>query len=311
MHKYVAALVCFFAASTSFARSYYYSLDHGRRAPISIETNASTTDWLVLMPGSGCNFYEISDSRFLKWLTAGRAFNVLLIGKTGADIGKTNEACRVDEFQRSSLRPQRIRDTQTIMRDLIPAGSRILLSAISEGAYIAPDVAVADSRVKAYIDISGNTQSWMTEELMCVPEGPKRDKLAKFFDEEVRGNDSFEKYYVDWTYAYLNSYDTHQAYDMMKALHIPIVWLNGDADETLWVEGARLDAMDLIHKQGKTNIEYHWLHGADHGLHCADALTVTSTGAKIPNPLYDATCNEAAMQAQVRQIIVDFTARRF
>lgn len=296
MPKCVFALVCFFAASTSFARSFEYSLDQGHRAPISIETNPATNDWLVLMPGSGCIFYEISDSRFLTWLKAERPLNILLIGKVGADFGKAEDKCRVDEFQRSSVRSQRIKDNQTILHDLIPANARILLSAISEGGYIAPDIAVADQRVKAYIDLSGNTQSWMTEELMCVPEGPKRDKLAKFFDEEVRGNDSFTKYYSDWTYGYLNSYDTHRAYDMMKTLDIPIAWLNGDHDETLWVEGARLDAMDLINNQGKKNIEYHWLAGADHGLHCAK----TAKG-----------CDEAALQAQVKQIVTGFAARHF
>jgi hypothetical protein len=300
MHKYGAAVLAAFllilVASTSHARSYYYQLDHGRRAPISIETNPATTDWVVLMPGSGCNFYEIADTRFMTWLKGERPFNILLIGKTGADINKTEDSCRVDEFQHSSVRSQRIKDNQTIMHDLIPPTSRILLAAISEGAYIAPDVAFYDHRVKAYIDLSGNTQSWMTEEIMCIPPGPEREKLAKFFDTEVRGNNSFTKYYVDWTYAYLNSYDTHQAYDMMKALQIPITWLNGDADSTLWVEGARQDAMDLINNQGKENIEYHWLAGAEHGLHCSETVK---------------SCDDAALQVQVKQIITDFTRRNF
>jgi pimeloyl-ACP methyl ester carboxylesterase len=232
----------------------------------------------------------------LKWLSAERPYNLLLIGKTGADINKSEDSCRVDEFQHSSVRSQRIKDNQTIMHDLIPANARILLAGISEGAYIAPDVAYADSRVKAYLDLSGNTQSWMTEEIMCVPEGPQRDKLEKFFDTEVRGNNSFTKYYVDWTYAYLNSYDTHRSYDMMKALNIPIAWLNGDHDETLWVEGARLDAMDLINNQHKTNIEYHWLAGANHGLQCADSAK---------------GCDDKALADQVRTIITTFAAKHF
>lgn len=278
------------------ARFFYYLLDHGRRAPISIEKNSKTTDWLVLMPGSGCSFAEIGDSHFLKWLMAKRDYNVILIGKTGADLGKDEDACRVDEFQHSSVRSQRILDNQTIMHDLIPANARILLAAISEGAYIAPDVALADERVKAYIDLSGNSKSWMVEELMFVPEGPARDKLANFFNNEVRGHNSFTQYYVDWTYAYLNSYDTHRTYDVFKQLQIPIIWLNGDHDDTVWADGARQDAAELIDNEGKSNISYHWLAGGNHGLKCADSAP---------------SCIEEKLDAQVEKLITDFASDYF
>jgi hypothetical protein len=289
-------LTSVFVTTYAEAKSYDYQLDNGRRAPISIETNAKTTDWLVLMPGSGCGFYEIKDSHFLTWLKAKREYNILLIGKAGSDLGKDDNACRVDEFQHSSVRSQRITDVHTIMRDLIPSSARILLTAISEGAYIAPDIALEDARVKAYIDLSGNSKSWMDEEIMCVSAGAARDKLEKFFDDEVRGNNSFTKYYSDWTYAYLNSYDTHRTYDVFKQLEIPVIWLNGDNDETLWVEGARQDAMALINKEGKTNIEYHWLAGANHGLQCADTAP---------------SCDKAKLNAQVEKLITDFAEQKF
>ena len=273
-----------------------YQLDYGRRAPISLHRNSATSDWLVLMPGSGCNFYDVEDSRFLRWLMQAKAYNVLIIGKAGADLGRDDDNCRVDEFQHSSIRSERIKDVHTIMHDLIPDDSSVLLAAISEGAYIAPDVALKDKRVKAFIDLSGNTQSWITEEIMSVPAGPEREKLSRFFDREVRGNNSFTKYYVDWTYAYLNSYDTRQSYESMKALTIPVIWLNGDQDETLWVEGAREDAISLINDEHKTNIQYHWLAGANHGLECVDKAK---------------TCDEEALAAKVRSLIVTFAAQNF
>ena len=273
--------------------SYEYALDNGRHTTVTITKDANTTDWLVLVPGSGCK-------KFLKFdpfdnLRLKRAFNTLIISKAGAELDEAD--CRKDEFQRSSVRSQRILDNQTIMRDLIPANSRIFLAGYSEGGYIAPDIAVADPRVKALLSFSGSTQNWMTEEIMCVDAGPKRDALQKKFETQVIGNNSFTEFYnEDWSYAYLNSYITRRSFEMMKQLTIPVLWLNGDHDDILWIDGARQDAMDLINIHGKTNIEYHFIAGAGHDLKCAKTAP---------------TCDPDLLKAQIFGLIEAFAQTHF
>ena len=190
-------------------------------------------------------------------------FNILIIEKKGV---RADGTCDFKQFNERSLREVRIDDIQNVMKRELPVDADILLVAESEGAYIAPDIALADSRVTKLIDLSGGTKSWIDEEVSFVPDSEK-PALREFFRDKVIGHPSHSLFYRGFSYAELNSYDNHKTYDSLKALKIPVLMLNGDRDRQTWVIGTADDILNL-QRLGKQNISMHLFPGVSHSLDC-------------------------------------------
>lgn len=281
-------------AQVSQAKTAYYSFDDGRTAAVTVEPLAGSNEWAIFMPGCSCAYYKLHTSRYMNWVRDARPMNAMVINKTGVRIN--TDKCDEDEYQWSSVRDQRIKDTLEILKNQVPANARILLLAESEGGYLSQDVALKDTRIKAIINVSGNTQSWITEEINYLPAGAKREKLRKFFDDEVIGNLDYTKFYAGWNYVWLNSMHTRKAFESMKAITIPVLWMNGDMDDTLWVQGAYEDAQKLLNEENKTNLEYHYFKGLHHGLECAKKAV---------------GCNKTATEKLLRDTVQTFTTQKF
>lgn len=269
-----------------FAATSELSLSGNRRSVNILERSAETPHWIVYMPGSGCGLFDVSGSRWIHWLKEAHDYNLLVTNKAGIGI---DGDCRRDEYERSSLRSQRIEDTLVALRTYVPRDAKITLVSESEGGYIAPDIAVADSRVQSTILISSGTRSWLDEEIMLAdPEN--RPRVQTLMNTEVRGSDSLDKFYDGMSYAQLNSYDTDATVSALRKLKIPVLSMQGGRDRNIWVGGTVSDLQSLI-AEGKSNIAYRIFANAHHGLAC------------------QGTCAQAKLNRHLCRTILDFVGR--
>ncbi|MES2963713.1 MAG: alpha/beta fold hydrolase [Bdellovibrionota bacterium] len=245
------------------------TLSGGREAVAEMDFSDPKSPWIVFVPGSGCARFNLQDSFVVRSLRAKRHFNVLVINKTGV---AADGSCRTKEFELSSLRDQRVEDTLTIMDNLLRQDAKVVVIGESEGGYLTPEIAKRDSRVLAMVWISGGTRSWIEEEISFVAQS-KQAKLRRFMDEEVRPNPTFDLKYKGWTYAQLVSFDNDKTMRALRSLSVPALLLNGTRDGQTWVAATSMDLRELINGEGKSNLEFHFLKDADHGLKCAKHAT--------------------------------------
>lgn len=269
-----------------FAATSELSLSGSRRSVNLLQRSAVTPHWIVYMPGSGCGLFDVSGSRWIHWLKAAHEYNLLVINKAGIGLDGN---CRRDEYERSSLRSQRIEDTLVAVTTYVPRDAKVTLVAESEGGYIAPDIAVADSRVQSIILVSGGTRSWLDEEIMLA-DPQDRPRIKNLMNTEVRGSDSIDKFYDGTSYAQLNSYDTNATVLALSKLKIPILSMQGGRDRNIWVRGTISDLKSLI-AEGKSNIAYRIFANAHHGLACDD------------------TCDQAELNRRLCGTILSFVGR--
>jgi pimeloyl-ACP methyl ester carboxylesterase len=235
--SYSICLIVFLISRALTAKTVDFELSNGRRAAVSvINSNSANDEWIVFLQGSGCSIYDPYRSKWIAWLQEKHLYNVLVVNKAGAAMDGT---CRETEFQFSSLRQQRINDIRSVLSDYLPANANVILFGESEGGYIAPDIAVEDTRVVSLILISGGTKNWIEEEVMLAPTD-KRTELLRFFKSEVIGNLTLEKFYDETSYALFNSYNNHQSFQSLQRLKVPALFLEGDQDKVIWVEGVPL-----------------------------------------------------------------------
>lgn len=285
-----AALIAFMSAAAKAApTTIAVALSGGREAIVEKDELDSSAPWLVYFPGSDCARFDPHDHFVLKALRKTAAFNVVVINKAGVGI---DGSCRTKEFELSSTRTQRLDDIRVAMNRILPKNARVLVVGESEGGYITPDVARDDDRVVGMLWVSGGTRSWIEEEISFVPKS-RRAKLRRFFEEEVRTNPTFDLHYNGWTYAQLVSFDGDFTVRALNDLDKPALLLNGELDGKTWVAATTEDLEWLIGDEEKSNLEFHLLEGADHGLHCAQG----------------ATCTESGLRGQVTKLIESFVGR--
>lgn len=136
----------------------------GERALVASYTLAKrkSRKWVVFLPESGSDFRD-GDRELLASLAgaAGRRANFLVINKPGVFDGHEDRAM----FEESFRREKRIADNLLALRAIVPKGDVIHLVGYSEGAYLAPQIALLDKRVRTVCMIGGGTRGWLKEEL--------------------------------------------------------------------------------------------------------------------------------------------------
>jgi len=267
-----------------------FDLGDHRSLVISRSVEKPVLPWLVYIPGSGDHFNDIEKIESLQILLAYHDYNFLIINKVGvAPNGDVDK----EAFQRGSLRGQRIQDNLSVMKAIIPADAKVQLMALSEGAYIAPEIAEKDSRIKSLILLSGNTWSWLEEEVNYLPP-PQRAALRTYLETEVLPNPVFDKFYRDWSYAYFNSYCTDATYITMKSQSLPTLAIHGGKDDIIWLEGTLENLKKLTEVEKRTNIEVHLLPEANHSLRCGKN---------------DQRCKQRVLSKKLKAILIDFAKR--
>jgi pimeloyl-ACP methyl ester carboxylesterase len=217
--------------------------------------------WLVGLPGSGLESWDF-DWRERRSLLGGwgGGVHLLMVNKPGLDEeGRVRDAA---EFERSFRREMRVRDYAEFLRRRIPAGDRILLLGFSEGAYLAPDLARRDRRVRALALLSGGTRSWLDEEV--YKSARPAQALARVARVYGRPH-SRTQGWCGLSNATWMSYDCDTTFESLRRLDIPVFTAHGLRDRLVDVHSVLADLTELRRRHGKA-ITSRVYPNADHTL---------------------------------------------
>lgn len=182
-----------------------------------------------------------SQSELEHWLppSLAKKFNFLIINKTDLDFRG-----RQPGFDRSFTRDLRLADANETLKKLVPADDKIFLIGYSEGAYLAPELALLDNRVKAIGMLSGGTRSWLEEELKHAS-SQETEEVQKHIDLiRLQPNDVTRKWrgfsYLTWA-----SYDNNRTIEALRNLRIPVQVFLGARDRLVDTVSALEDMLEL------------------------------------------------------------------
>lgn len=200
--------------------------------------------WLVYLPESGASFHTGSRSE-LKSLVGGvvaERMNYLVINKPGLQPGRKD----ADVFERSFRRRLRIEDAVRAVQAVIPKGDSICLLGYSEGAYLAPELAIKlGERVVSVAMIGGGTRGWLAEELSQA-EGRGKAALRRQIERIRRESQSLAKW-NGFSFATWNSYDSDSTLRALRRLpkRVPVLSILGARDRVIDFAAAERDLKRL------------------------------------------------------------------
>lgn len=237
-----------------------FTLHDGRRLLIR-EIRGASDVWVVFLPGSSAEIWDFdwAELRALFDPMQGRA-NLLVINKPGM---LPNGKVQPRAFEASFRRDRRVRDYLEVMRRCVPKSARIFLLGFSEGAYLAPEVALHDSRVRALSLISGGTRSWIDEEILkpcALNLGPVFRRVGRIY---ARPHSTSEHWF-GISHATFTSYDNDRTLESLEKLNRPILAIHSDRDVMIDLDSARGDLLRLK-REGK-DITLRLFEGVDHTL---------------------------------------------
>ncbi|MGE0764768.1 MAG: alpha/beta fold hydrolase [Bdellovibrionales bacterium] len=203
------------------------------------------TRWMVFLPESAADFMEGQRQELVLQLGSRLAknLNYLVVNKPGVSPAGTNAPL----FEQSFRRQRRIQDALTVLKNIVPENDEIFLVGYSEGAYLAPQVALQDPRVKALVMIGGGTRGWLKEELSNA--GPlERPALIRQIREIHQHPRSLKKW-NSFSYATWHSYREDSTLNALKKLKIPMLAILGARDRTINFKSALTDLKEMARRK--------------------------------------------------------------
>jgi len=194
-------------------------------------------DWAVYLLESGAGFLYANRTELAELVGAetARQLNFLVINKPGL----YPDGVDTEEFERSFIRQRRVDDAVTALKVIVPQNHKIHLIGYSEGAYIAPQVARLDPRVKSVTMIGGGTRGWLSEELNNA-NGREKAVCAKKI-REIFANPTPERKWNGFTYATWYSYRGDSTLHALKQLRTPALAIVGARDRVIDAKSAIAD----------------------------------------------------------------------
>ncbi len=226
------------------------NLTGGRTLMAGVRANPGLKHWVVLLPESGADFMEASQFELARLVGTDLSskLNFLIVNKTGlSPIGRSSE------FERSFRRDLRVQDALDAIEQTIPSTDKIYLIGYSEGAYIAPEVALLEKRVGAMALLAGGTRSWLEEELSLTPAAQKHHVL-KAIEKIRRDPNNTKKCWRGFSYATWSSYDNRRTLDCLSQLTIPVLAVVGARDHLVDTVCA-LDDLWSLEDNGDLEVE--------------------------------------------------------
>jgi pimeloyl-ACP methyl ester carboxylesterase len=217
--------------------------------------------WIVFLPGSGAQFWDLDD-RELKALTSALPVrtNFLAINKPGVGPhGKINSRL----FERCFRRDLRVRHYLSVLRRRIPANGKIMLLAFSEGAYLAPELAARDRRIRCMSLISGGTRSWIDEEIFKAESTRELSAAFKRIGRIYSRPKSVADRWHGFSNATWNSYDNDRTAETLRRIRTPFMTVFGSEDRMIDLDSALADARRAarvkVFKGVDHTLEHKWL----------------------------------------------------
>jgi pimeloyl-ACP methyl ester carboxylesterase len=197
--------------------------------------------WVVYLPESNSEFQSAHrlEIRSLLGPRLSKDFNFLVINKPGISAKKTNLLA----FEQSFRRKRRVSDYLTTLKEIVPAEDEIFLVGYSEGAYLAPEVALADSRVRAVVMIGGGTRGWLREEISNA--GPRERTALRRQIRDIYKHPRSTKKWNGFSYATWYSYRGDETYKALRKLRKPTLAILGGRDRTIDLKSALQDLRRL------------------------------------------------------------------
>ena len=193
------------------------------------KANSKSKRWIVFLTESGSDFRS-ADRKELERLVGvriARYFNFLIINKPGLNPKGTNP----ELFEKSFRRTKRVDDALVTMKSVIPGNHEIHLLGYSEGAYLAPQVAEKDKRVKTISMIGGGTRGWLKEEWNTASPRQKKSFQKKIKDIYLHPH-SLKKW-NGFSYATWYSYRADTTLRSLRKLRLPILAILGARDRVI------------------------------------------------------------------------------
>jgi pimeloyl-ACP methyl ester carboxylesterase len=204
-----------------------------------------TTRWVVFLQESGAEFQYAGRNDLARLIGArlARDFNFLVVNKPGLGPQGTDH----EAFEMSFRRPRRVEDALTAIDKIVGKRDKIYLVGYSEGAYLVPQVAREDSRVRAVTMIGGGTRGWLKEELSNADKKNKpafRRKIA-----EIMRNPKSLKKWNGFSYATWYSYRHDNTLKALRALDVPMLAIVGERDRVIDRKTTLIDLKNLRAKE--------------------------------------------------------------
>ena len=195
--------------------------------------------WVVFIPESGSDFRfgRRSELTALVGAEAAKKFNFLIVNKTGLSPAGTDK----EIFEKSFRRSRRIEDALITLQAIIPHGHHIHLVGYSEGAYLAPQIALQDSRVRSVSMIGGGTRGWLKEELSNAR--PKEKAKYEKKIREILKNPSADLKWNGFSHATWNSYRGDNTLRALRGLRVPMLAILGARDRVIDLKSTIVDLM--------------------------------------------------------------------
>jgi pimeloyl-ACP methyl ester carboxylesterase len=184
------------------------------------------------------------------------SFNYLVINKPGLLPGKVDKKA----FESSFRRYRRVSDSLATLRKIIPARDKICLVGYSEGAYLAPEVALGDPRVKSVVIIGGGTRGWLKEEFSRIKGAREKTALLRQV-ERIRKNPRSEEKWNGFSYATWHSYQADSTLQALRRIEVPVLSILGKRDRVIDLKATLRDLGSLSKKK---NIRTEVFHDCGH-----------------------------------------------
>ncbi|MEQ1878104.1 MAG: hypothetical protein ABL958_15785, partial [Bdellovibrionia bacterium] len=178
--------------------------------------------------------------------------NFLSLNKPGLEPKKTNAGL----FEKSFRRELRIEDALKTMKAIVPAGHDLYLVGYSEGAYLAPQIAIRDKRVRGIAIIGGGTRGWLKEELSNA--GPRERPALKKQIRQIQKHPRSLKKWNGFSYATWYSYRGDDTLYALKKLKIPVLAVLGARDRTIDLKTTVDDIRALMKKKKSIELKVFW-----------------------------------------------------
>lgn len=206
------------------------SLKGGRSCIASFSlAKPAVPQWIVLVTESAAYYQHGTRAELQQMLGKDQAakYNYLVVNKPGVrPTGINREA-----FEASFRRGKRIEDALAVIDAVVPPMDDIYIVGYSEGAYLAPQIALLDTRIKTVVMIGGGTRGWLKEELSNA--GPReKSALAKQIREIYRHPRS-SKMWNGFSFATWYSYREDNTLRALRKLKIPVLAILGERDRTI------------------------------------------------------------------------------